>query len=52
MALRDFFEVDEKFLVLATLYSLAREQQIESSVVQDAIKILDIDPKKVEPVSS
>lgn len=52
VALRDFFEVDEKFLVLATLYSLAREQQIEASVVQNAIKILDIDPKKVEPVSA
>ena len=52
VALREFFEVDAKFVVLATLYSLAQEKQIKSSVVQKAIKDLDIDPEKVEPVIS
>ena len=52
VALREFFEVDAKFVVLATLYSLAQEKQIKSSVVQKAIKDLDIDPEKMEPVSS
>jgi pyruvate dehydrogenase E1 component len=52
LALRDFFEVDAKFVTLATLYALAQEKQIKSSVVQRAIKDLDIDPEKVEPVIS
>ena len=51
-ALRDFFEVDAKFVALATLYSLAQDKQINPSVVQKAIKQLDIDPEKVEPVIS
>ena len=51
-ALREFFEVDAKFVVLATLYSLAQEKQIKLSVVQKALKDLDIDPEKVEPVIS
>jgi len=51
-ALRDFFEVDARFVTLATLYSLVREGQLESSVVQQAIKDLEIDPEKVEPVDN
>ncbi len=51
-ALREFFEVDAKFVALATLYSLAQEKQIKPGVVQKAIKDLDIDPEKVEPVIS
>jgi pyruvate dehydrogenase E1 component len=52
VALREFFEIDAKFVVLATLYSLAQEKQINPSVVQKAIKELDIDPEKMEPVIS
>ncbi|MEE8349992.1 MAG: pyruvate dehydrogenase (acetyl-transferring), homodimeric type [Acidobacteriota bacterium] len=52
VALREFFEVDARFVVLATLYSLAQEKQIKLSVVQKALKKLDIDPEKVEPVIS
>ena len=51
-ALRDFFEVDARFIALATLYSLAREKHIKPSVVHEAIKDLDIDPEKAEPVIS
>ncbi|MDA2935036.1 pyruvate dehydrogenase (acetyl-transferring), homodimeric type [Acidobacteria bacterium AH-259-D05] len=51
-ALRNFFEVDARFVALATLYSLAREKQITPSLVQKAIKDLDLDPEKVEPVGS
>ncbi|MEE2840104.1 MAG: pyruvate dehydrogenase (acetyl-transferring), homodimeric type, partial [Acidobacteriota bacterium] len=51
-ALREFFEVNANFVALATLYSLAQEKQIKPSVVQEAIKELDIDPEKVEPVIS
>ncbi len=49
-ALRDFFEVDARFITLATLYSLARSGHIDSSVVAQAIKDLDIDPQKPNPM--
>src|SRR5437762_14260151 len=41
-ALRDFFEVDAKHIVLATLHALAREKKVESKVVSQAIKELGI----------
>ena len=47
-----FFEVDDRFIVLATLRSLAREGQIKSNVVQKAIRDLEIDPEKPNPVLS
>jgi pyruvate dehydrogenase E1 component len=51
-ALRDFFEVDAKHIVLATLSALAREKKIESKVVQQAIKDLGIKPEKANPAIS
>jgi pyruvate dehydrogenase E1 component len=48
-ALRDFFEVDAKHIVLATLNDLARDGKIEASVVQKAIKDLGINPDKPNP---
>ena len=51
-ALRDFFEVDAKHIVLATLHALAREKQIEASVVQKAIKELGIDSNKANPLTA
>jgi pyruvate dehydrogenase E1 component len=48
-ALRDFFEVDTKHIVLATLGALAREKQIKPEVVQQAVKDLGIDPEKANP---
>jgi pyruvate dehydrogenase E1 component len=45
-ALRDFFEVDARFITLATLYELSREGKIESCVVDKAIKELEIDVEK------
>jgi pyruvate dehydrogenase E1 component len=51
-ALRDFFEVDAKFIVLATLTALAREGQIGNDVVQKAIKDLGIDQNKPNPACS
>jgi pyruvate dehydrogenase E1 component len=49
-ALRDFFEVDAKHIVLATLNALARENQINIDVVQKAITDLGINPEKANPV--
>jgi pyruvate dehydrogenase E1 component len=52
VALRDFFEVDAKHIVLATLHALAREKKIGIEVVQKAIKDLGINPEKANPAIS
>jgi pyruvate dehydrogenase E1 component len=49
-ALRDLFEVDARFITLATLAALAREQQIEASVVTRAIREMEINPDKAHPM--
>jgi pyruvate dehydrogenase E1 component len=51
-SLRDFFEVDAKHIVLATLYELLREKQIGLDVVQQASKDLGINPDKPNPAIS
>ena len=51
-SLRDFFEVDAKFIVLATLNDLARDGALDTAVVQKAIKDLGIDPEKPNPATS
>jgi len=51
-SLRDFFEVDARFIALATLNALAREGQISFDVVQKAIKDFEIDPDKPNPMVS
>jgi pyruvate dehydrogenase E1 component len=51
-ALRDFFEVDAKHIVLATLSALRNEQQIKPEVLQQAIKDLGINPEKANPAIS
>jgi pyruvate dehydrogenase E1 component len=51
-ALRDFFEVDAKHIVLATLGALVREKKISIDVVKQAIRDLGIDQEKVNPAIS
>ena len=51
-SLRDFFEVDAKHIVLATLSALARDKQIAVEQVQKAIRELGINPEKANPVTS
>jgi pyruvate dehydrogenase E1 component len=51
-SLRDFFEVDAKHIVLATLHALAREKQVAIEVVQKAIRDLGIHPDKPNPAIS
>jgi pyruvate dehydrogenase E1 component len=48
-SLRNHFEVDARFVTVATLAALARDGQLEAKVVQKAIKDLEIDPEKVNP---
>ena len=51
-ALRNFFEVDAKHIVAATLSDLARDGTIDVKVVQQAIKELGINPEKPNPAIS
>ncbi len=50
--LRDFFEVDARYITLHTLSALAREGKIKPSLVQKAMKDMGINPEKPEPVVS
>lgn len=50
--LRDFFEVDARYITLATLYGLAKEKKIKMKTVQKAIEQLEIDPGKLNPFIS
>jgi len=49
-ALRDHFEVDARFVTLATLYELAKDGKIKGDVVQKAIKDLNINVEKLNPL--
>jgi pyruvate dehydrogenase E1 component len=49
-ALRDFFEVDWRYVTLAVLASLTWEKRIGTDVVEKAIKDLDINPGKANPL--
>jgi pyruvate dehydrogenase E1 component len=51
-SLRTFFEVDARFVTLATLRALHREKQVDAKVVDKAIKDLEIDPEKANPARS
>src|SRR6185312_12195010 len=51
-ALRDFFEVDARFVAVAALAELLKEGQIEAKVVAQAIKDLGINPDKPNPAVS
>jgi pyruvate dehydrogenase E1 component len=51
-SLRDFFEVDAKHIVEATLEALARDGKIDRAVVTKAIKDLGINPEKPNPANS
>jgi pyruvate dehydrogenase E1 component len=50
--LRDFFEVDAKHIVIAALYGLLKENQIKPAIVEKALKDLEINPSKLNPMTS
>jgi pyruvate dehydrogenase E1 component len=50
--LRDFFEVDARFVALATLAELAKDGQLDQKVVAQAIKDFGINPEKPNPARS
>ena len=47
--LRDFFEVDHRYIALAALHELALDGALDMKVARQAIKDLDIDPGKLNP---
>jgi pyruvate dehydrogenase E1 component len=51
-SLRDFFEVDSRFITLATLHELVSDGKLERSVLDKAIKELGINADKPNPVIS
>jgi pyruvate dehydrogenase E1 component len=50
--LREFFEVDARFVAVGALSALARDNQIDAKLVEKAIKTLGIDPEKKNPAIS
>jgi pyruvate dehydrogenase E1 component len=51
-SLREFFEVDHRYVVVATLAALARDGKLAPSVVQEAIKVHGVNPEKLNPAVS
>ena len=51
-SLREFFEVDARFITLAALTALSRAGAVETAVVVQAVKDLGIDPEKANPMIS
>jgi len=50
--LREFFEVDARFVALAALAELAQDGQIDRKVVAKAMKDFAINPEKLNPAKS
>jgi pyruvate dehydrogenase E1 component len=50
--LREFFEVDARFVALATLAELAQDGKLDNKVVSQAVKDLGIDAEKVNPAKA
>jgi len=49
-ALRRHFEIDAENVAYAALYGLAKEGKFDTAGLGDALKSLDIDPEKVNPL--
>lgn len=49
--LRNFFEVDRKYIVVAALSSLVQDNVIEASQVKKAMDMYGIDPEKPDPAT-
>ena len=51
-SLREFFEVDYRYVIVATLGALARDGKIDASIVEQAMKAHNINPEKNNPATS
>ena len=48
--LREFFEVDYRYIIVAVLHELAQQEKIKVSVVLDAINRFGIDQERINPM--
>jgi pyruvate dehydrogenase E1 component len=51
-ALRDFFEVDSRYIAAATLSALHRQGEVDAQTIEQAFKELEINPDKKDPAIS
>jgi pyruvate dehydrogenase E1 component len=51
-ALREFFEVDYRYVIVATLAALARDGKIDASIVDEAMKAHNVNAAKPNPAVS
>lgn len=49
--LREFFEVDRHYIVVAALYALVKEGELPAAKVKEAMKKYGIDPSKPNPLT-
>jgi pyruvate dehydrogenase E1 component len=49
--LRSLFEIDPPHIAAATMVALARAGSVSTDRAAEAIKTLDVDPEKVDPLS-
>ena len=49
-ALRDFFEVDARYIALSALYGLMRDGKLPASTLKQAMTDLEIDADKPNPL--
>jgi pyruvate dehydrogenase E1 component len=50
--LRDFFEVDRRYVTVAALQALAQDGKVEAKIVADAICRFEINPEKPSPAKT
>jgi len=48
--LREFFEVNRYFVVVASLFALMKEGKVEAKTVKEAMKKFGISPDKLDPL--
>ena len=49
-SLRRFFEVDAECITVAALYQLAQRGEVKPAQIEAALRELDVDPEKVNPM--
>jgi pyruvate dehydrogenase E1 component len=51
-SLREFFEVDYRYIVVAALHALAKDGKVAPAIVEEALKTHNINPEKSNPALS
>jgi pyruvate dehydrogenase E1 component len=51
-SLRDFFEIDARYIAVAALNGMVQQNKLKAAIARKAIKDLDIDPEKSNPLYS